>query len=92
MNIQHLKYVLAVDTHRHFAKAAEKCFVTQPTLSMMIRALEDELGIKIFDRSRQPVVPTEAGRAVIAQAKIIVQEAERMKEIIHELKGEIKEN
>ncbi|MEP6948943.1 MAG: LysR substrate-binding domain-containing protein [Ginsengibacter sp.] len=89
MNIQHLKYVLAVDTHRHFAKAAEKCFVTQPTLSMMIRTLEDELGIKIFDRSRQPVVPTETGIVVIAQAKIIVQEAERMKEIIHELKGEI---
>jgi LysR family hydrogen peroxide-inducible transcriptional activator len=89
MNIQHLKYVLAVDTHRHFAKAAGKCFVTQPTLSMMIRVLEDELGIKIFDRSRQPVVPTEAGEVVIAQARIIVQEAERMKEIIHELKGEI---
>ena len=90
MNIQHLKYVLAVDAHRHFAKAAEKCFVTQPTLSMMIRALEDELGIKIFDRSRKPVVPTEAGEVVIAQAKIILQEAGRMKEIIHELKGEIK--
>lgn len=90
MNIQHLKYVLAVDTHRHFAKAASKCFVTQPTLSMMIRALEDELNVKIFDRSRQPVVPTEAGEAVIAQAKIIVREAERMKEIIQELKGEIK--
>jgi LysR family hydrogen peroxide-inducible transcriptional activator len=57
---------------------------------MMIRALEDELGIKIFDRSRQPVVPTTAGEVVIAQARIIVQEAARMKEIIHELKGEIK--
>ena len=90
MNIQQLKYVLAVDAHRHFAKAAEKCFVTQPTLSMMIRSLEDELGIKIFDRSRQPVVPTEAGEVVIAQAKIILREAGRMKEIIHELKGEIK--
>jgi LysR family transcriptional regulator, hydrogen peroxide-inducible genes activator len=90
MNIQHLKYVLAVDTHRHFAKAAGRCFVTQPTLSMMIRSLEDELDVKIFDRSRQPVVPTEAGTAVIAQAKIIVQEAERMNEIIQELKGEIK--
>ena len=65
MNIQHLTYVLAVDTHRHFAKAAEKCFVTQPTLSMMIRKLEDELGVKIFDRSKQPVVPTEAGAAII---------------------------
>ena len=90
MNIQHLKYVLAVDMHRHFATAARNCYVTQPTLSMMIRALEDELGIRIFDRSRQPVVPTAGGEAVIAQAKIIVQEAERMKEIIHELKGEIK--
>ena len=90
MNIQNLKYILAVDMHRHFANAAAKCFVTQPTLSMMIRALEDELGIKIFDRSKQPVVPTEAGEIVIAQAKIIVQEAERMKSIIQELKGEIK--
>lgn len=90
MNIQQLKYVLAVDAQRHFAKAAQKCFVTQPTLSMMIRSLEDELGIKIFDRSRQPVVPTEAGEVVIAQAKIILREAGRMKEIIHELKGEIK--
>jgi LysR family hydrogen peroxide-inducible transcriptional activator len=90
MNIQNLKYVLAVDTYRHFAKAAEKCFVTQPTLSMMIRSLEDELDIKIFDRSRQPVVPTEAGEMIIAQAKIIVKEADRMKEIIHELKGELK--
>ncbi|MDQ6902546.1 MAG: LysR family transcriptional regulator, partial [Bacteroidota bacterium] len=61
MNIQHLKYILAVDTHRHFAKAAEKCFVTQPTLSMMVQKLEEELEVKIFDRSKQPVVPTEAG-------------------------------
>ena len=90
MNIQHLRYVLAVDTHRHFGKAAKECFVTQPTLSMMIRTLEDELEIKIFDRSRQPVVPTEAGKVVIDQAKIIVQEAGRMKEIIKDLKGEIK--
>ena len=90
MNIQHLQYVLAVDTHRHFAKAAEKCFVTQPTLSMMIRKLEDELGVKIFDRSKQPVVPTEAGEKVIAQAKMILQEVNRMEVIISELKGEIK--
>lgn len=90
MNIQHLQYILAVDTHRHFAKAAEKCFVTQPTLSMMIRKLEDELGVKIFDRSKQPVVPTEAGEKVIAQAKMILQEVSRMEVIIAELKGEIK--
>lgn len=90
MNIQNLTYILAVDTHRHFAKAAEKCFVTQPTLSMMIRKLEDELGVKIFDRSKQPVVPTEAGAAIIQQAKIILLETRRMKVIVNELKGEIK--
>ena len=90
MNIQHLKYILEVDTQRHFAKAAQKCFVTQPTLSMMIHKLEDELGVKIFDRSKQPVVPTEAGEAIIKQAKIILQEANKLKLIVDELKGEIK--
>ena len=55
MNIQQLEYILAVDTYRHFAKAAEHCRVTQPTLSMMIQKLEDELGIKLFDRNLQPV-------------------------------------
>jgi LysR family transcriptional regulator, hydrogen peroxide-inducible genes activator len=89
MNIQHLKYILAIDTHRHFAKAAEKCFVTQPTLSMMVQKLEEELDVKIFDRSKQPVVPTEAGKKLIEQAKIILQEVNRMKLIVNELKGEI---
>ena len=51
MNIQQLEYILAVDTYRHFAKAAEHCRVTQPTLSMMIQKLEDELGVKLFDRA-----------------------------------------
>ena len=53
MNIQQLEYILAVDTYRHFAKAAEHCRVTQPTLSMMIQKLEDELGIKLFDRNQR---------------------------------------
>ena len=57
MNIQQLEYILAVDTYRHFAKAAEHCRVTQPTLSMMIQKLEDELGIKLFDRNLQPFAP-----------------------------------
>jgi LysR family hydrogen peroxide-inducible transcriptional activator len=90
MNFQQLEYIVAVDNHRHFAKAAEQTFVTQPTLSMMIQKLEEELGIKIFDRSKQPVVPTEAGEATIAQAKIILQEAWRMKELVNEFKGELK--
>jgi LysR family hydrogen peroxide-inducible transcriptional activator len=90
MNLQQLEYIIAVDTHRHFAKAAEASFVTQPTLSMMIQKLEEELGIKIFDRSRQPVVPTEAGEAAIRQAKIILLEAGRLKEMVNEIKGELK--
>src|ERR1700709_56999 len=57
---------------------------------MMIQKLEEELGIKIFDRSKQPVVPTEAGKTMIAQAKIILQEAGRMKEMVNEFKGELK--
>lgn len=89
MNLQQLEYIVAVDNFRHFATAADKCFVTQPTLSMMIRKLEEELDVQIFDRSRQPVVPTEAGEQVIAQARAILSEASRMKELVSELKGEI---
>ena len=72
MNIQQLEYILAVDTYRHFAKAAEHCRVTQPTLSMMIQKLEDELGVKLFDRNIQPVCPTPAGRKVIDQARVVL--------------------
>lgn len=90
MNIQQLEYIIAVDAHRHFVKAAEKCYVTQATLSMMIKKLEEELHIKIFDRSRQPVVPTEIGKKIIAQAKIILQESKRLAEIVEEEQGELK--
>ena len=62
MNFQQLEYILAVDRYRHFVTAAQHCHVTQATLSMMIKKLEDELQIKIFDRSRQPVIPTEIGQ------------------------------
>ena len=61
MTIQQLEYILAVDQFRHFAKAAEYCRVTQPTLSAMIQKLEDELGVKLFDRAMQPVCPTRVG-------------------------------
>ena len=57
MTLQQMEYVLAVDRFRHFAKAAEHCRVTQPTLSAMIQKLEEELGTKIFDRGQQPVYP-----------------------------------
>jgi len=89
MNFQQLEYIIAVDTYRHFAKAAEKTFVTQPTLSMMIQKLEDELGVRIFDRSKQPVTPTHDGEEVIARAKQIIADANRLKEFTKGLKNEI---
>ena len=61
MTLQQLEYILAVSQFRHFAKAAEHCRVTQPTLSAMIQKLEDELDTKIFDRSQQPICPTPVG-------------------------------
>lgn len=94
MTLTQLEYIIAVDTHRHFAKAAEACFVTQPTLSMQIQKLEEELGVKIFDRARQPVIPTEIGVSVIAQARTVLRDAELIKQIINDQKdvtaGEIR--
>jgi LysR family hydrogen peroxide-inducible transcriptional activator len=84
MTLTQLSYIVAVDVYRHFATAAEHSHVTQPTLSMQIQKLEDELGIIIFDRSRQPVVPTDIGAKVIAQARVVLQEAERVREILNE--------
>ncbi len=89
MNLQQLEYIVAVDKHRHFAKAADSSFVTQPTLSMMIQKLEDELGVKIFDRKKQPVEPTKEGEEIILRAKKVLAEAGHLKEYAAELKGEI---
>jgi LysR family hydrogen peroxide-inducible transcriptional activator len=89
MNLQQLEYIVAVDTYRRFQTAADKCFVTQATLSMMIKKLEEEINLIIFDRTKHPVVPTEAGKVIIAQAKIALREAKRIKELVNELKGEI---
>ncbi|MBK0383134.1 hydrogen peroxide-inducible genes activator [Pedobacter sp. SD-b] len=89
MTIVQLEYVVAVDTYRSFVLAAEKCFVTQPTLSMQVQKLEEHLGVKLFDRSRQPVIPTEIGIEVIEQARILLQESYKIKEIIEERKGEL---
>ena len=86
MTIQQLEYILAVDQFRHFARAAEYCRVTQPTLSAMIQKLEDELGVKLFDRTVQPVCPTTIGEKVIAQARTILTQAAQVKEIISEEK------
>ncbi len=87
MTFTQLEYIIALDTWRHFAHAAEKCFVTQPTLSMQIQKLEEELGLLLFDRSKQPVLPTEAGTAVIEQARKILAERNNLLETIQDRKG-----
>jgi LysR family transcriptional regulator, hydrogen peroxide-inducible genes activator len=94
MTLIQLEYIVALDTCRHFVLASEKCFVTQPTLSMQIQKLEEELGVKIFDRTKQPVIPTEIGTRIIAQARIVLKEAGLIREMISEQKdtmtGEIR--
>lgn len=87
MTFVQFEYIIAVDAYRHFAKAAAACFVTQPTLSMQLHKLELELGIKIFDRSKQPVVPTPAGIEVIAHAKKIIEERDNLSDHLQLRKG-----
>ncbi len=86
MTLTQLEYVVALDTYRHFLLASEKCFVTQPTLSMQIQKLEDELGVKLFDRTKQPVIPTEIGASIIAQARIVLREAGMVRQLISDQK------
>ena len=87
MTITQLYYVLAVAEHQNFTKAAEKCFVTQPTLSMQIQKLEDQLDILIFDRTKKPIELTEIGKKIVLQAKNIVNEADRIQDIVDQQKG-----
>ncbi|WP_055448353.1 hydrogen peroxide-inducible genes activator [Lacinutrix mariniflava] len=87
MTITQLTYVLAVAEQQNFTKAAEKCFVTQPTLSMQIQKLEDQLDILIFDRSKKPIELTEVGRKIVNQAKNIVNESHRIQDIVDQQKG-----
>ena len=94
MTLVQLEYIVAVDTYRSFVGAAEKCFVTQPTLSMQVQKLEEMLNVKIFDRSKQPIIPTEIGAQIIEQARLVLQESSKIKEIIssqqQDVVGELK--
>ena len=89
MTITQLHYVLAIAEHKNFTKAADKCFVTQPTLSTQIQKLEDELGVLIFDRSKKPIELTEVGKKIVLQAKNIVNESDRIQDIVDQQKGYI---
>ena len=84
MNLQQLEYIIALDVYKGFVLAAEKCFVTQSTLSIMVKKLEEELGVVLFDRTKQPVTATEIGSKVIRQAKIILHEVKKLDSLIVE--------
>ncbi len=88
MTIVQLEYIAAVYTYKSFSVAANHCFVTQPSLSMQIQKLEEELGVIIFDRSKNPITPTDVGEKLIRQAKIILQERDRLQNIIQDERGE----
>jgi len=87
MTITQLYYVLAVAENQNFTKAAEKCFVTQPTLSMQIQKLEDQLDVLIFDRSKKPIELTDVGKKIVTQARNIVNESYRIQDIVDQQKG-----
>lgn len=81
MTLQQLKYIVAIDDYRHFGKAAESCNLTQSTLSLMVKKLEDELDVIIFDREAHPVAPTRIGREIIDRAKVVLYNAEQISEM-----------
>ena len=83
MTLQQLEYVLALDTHRNFIAASEHCFVTQPTITLQLKKLEEELGIQLFDRSKVPLKPTKTGELIINKARMVINEVTQLKELIH---------
>ncbi len=87
MTLTQLNYMLAVAKYGNFTTAAEKSFVTQPTLSMQVQKIEEELGVKIFNRGTKPIILTDVGEKVVLQAKKIVEEANRMGDIVSTEKG-----
>lgn len=89
MTLQQLKYIVAIDKFRNFAKAADACEISQPTLSAMLAKLEDELDVRIFERNNKNVKPTVVGEKLLAQAKKVVMEAGRIEEIAAEEKNSL---
>jgi LysR family hydrogen peroxide-inducible transcriptional activator len=89
ITLTQLEYIVAVDTYRHFGKAAEQCFITQPTLSMQIKKLEEDLGVIIFDRSKQPLIPTDVGQRIVDQARVVLMQTEELKNVIKDHKNQV---
>lgn len=89
MNIQQLRYIVAIDRFRNFARAADACNISQPTLSAMLVKLEDELDVRIFERTNKVVKPTTVGERIIRQAQKALMETNRINELITESKGTV---
>ena len=89
MNLQQLKYIVAIDRFRNFAKAADACNISQPTLSAMLVKLEEELDVRIFERTNKQVKPTSMGEQIVLQAQKTLMEVEKITEIVSEGKGAI---
>jgi LysR family hydrogen peroxide-inducible transcriptional activator len=89
ITLTQLEYIVAVDTYRHFGRAAEACFITQPTLSMQIKKLEEDLEIIIFDRSKQPLIPTDVGQRIIDQARVVLKQTEELNNIVKDHKNQV---
>lgn len=83
MTLQQLEYIVALDKHRHYVSAAESCFVSQPNLTMQVKKLEEEIGLKIFNRFKKPLQPTPAGEQIILKARQIIREIQQMKEFVN---------
>lgn len=88
MNLQQLRYITAIERFRNFARAAQACGVSQPSLSAMLVKLEEELGVRLFERTNKSVSPTAIGMKIIRQAKKTLMEADRIAEMVREDKGE----
>jgi LysR family transcriptional regulator, hydrogen peroxide-inducible genes activator len=89
MTLTQLEYIVALDSYKSFLSASDKSFVTQPTLSMQVKKLEEELGVILFDRTKQPIIATEIGKQIIEQAKIALHEANKIKELVKEQSSEL---
>ncbi|MFP9113396.1 hydrogen peroxide-inducible genes activator [Flavobacterium sp. RHBU_3] len=89
MTIQQLRYIVALDEHRHFARAAEESMVTQPGLTIQLKNLEEEIGIKIFDRTKVPLKPTAAGEEIILRARKVLREADAIRDFVVNKKNDL---
>jgi LysR family hydrogen peroxide-inducible transcriptional activator len=89
MNLQQLEYIIALDNYKSFSKAAEACFITQATLSTMVKRLEEELDVVLFDRKTNPIITTDCGKEIIEEAKKVVFHKNYLVELAHQIKGKI---